>query len=51
MFSCSLVQTIGSSEIYYRVFFHRGTCISDVHTRAYPISVLLNEMDVFFTNE
>ena len=45
--SCSLVQTIGSSEIYFRVFFHQGTCISDVHTAAYPISVLWSEMDDF----
>ena len=44
---CSLFQTIGSSEIYFRVFFHRGTCISDVHTGAYPISVLWNKMDDF----
>ena len=27
--------------------FHRGTCISDVHTGAYPISVLWNKMDDF----
>ena len=39
MLSCSLVQTIGSLEVYFRVFY-LGTCISDVHTRAYPISVL-----------
>ena len=32
MLSCSLAQMIGSLEIYFRVFFHRGTCISDVHT-------------------
>ena len=44
MLSCSLVQTIESSEIYFRVFFHQGTCISDVHTWVYPIS---NEMDDF----
>ena len=30
-------------------FFHQGTCISDVHTGAYPISVLWNEMDDFFS--
>ena len=48
MLSCSLVQTIESSEIYFRVFFHQGTCILDVHTWVYPIS---NEMDDFFTNE
>ena len=46
MLSCSLVQTIGSSEFILE-FFHRGTCISDVHTRAYPISVLWSEMDDF----
>ena len=40
MLSCSLVQTIWSSEIYFRVFFYQGTCISDVHTGAYPISIL-----------
>ena len=53
MLSCSLAQTIGSSEIYFRVFFffHQGTCISYVHTVAYPISVLWNEMDDFFMNE
>ena len=52
MLSCSLTQTIGSSEIYFRVFFfYQGTCISDVHTGAYPISVLWNEMDDFFMNE
>ena len=28
-------------------FFHRGTCISDVHTGAYPILVLWNKMDDF----
>ena len=28
-------------------FFHRGTCISDVHTEAYPISILWNKMDDF----
>ena len=53
MLSCSLVQTIGSSEIYFKVFFffffYRGTCISDVHTRAYPISVLYTETDDFFS--
>ena len=36
---CSLVQTIGSSE-FISEFFYRGTCISDVHTGAYPMSVL-----------
>ena len=51
MLSCSLAQMIGSLEIYFRVFFHRGTCISDVHTGAYPISVLWSEMDDFFMNE
>ena len=47
MLSCSLAQMIGSLEIYFRVFFYRGTCISDVHTGAYPISVLWSEMDDF----
>ena len=47
MLSYSLIQTIGSSEIYFRFFFHRGTCISDVHTGAYPISVLWNKTDDF----
>ena len=51
MLSCSLAQMIGSLEIYFRVFFHQGTCISDVHTGAYPISVLWSEMDDFFMNE
>ena len=50
MLSCSLVQTIGSSE-FISEFFYRGTCISDVHTGAYPILVLWSEMDVFFMNE
>ena len=49
MLSCALVQMIGSSEIYFRVFFHQGTSISDVHTGAYPILVLWNEMDDFFS--
>ena len=49
MLSCSLVQTIGSSEFFFFFFFfYRGTCISDVHTGAYPILVLWSEMDVFF---
>ena len=39
MLSCSLAQMIGSSE-FISEFFYRGTCISDVHTGAYPISVL-----------
>ena len=39
MLSYSLVQTIGSSK-FISEFFYRGTCISDVHTGAYPISVL-----------
>ena len=47
MLSCSLVQTIGSSEIYFGFFFLRGTYISDVHIEAYPISVLWNKMDDF----
>ena len=47
MLSCSLAQMIGSLEIYFRFFFYRGTCISDVHTGAYPISVLWSEMDDF----
>ena len=47
MLSCSLAQMIGSLEIYFIVFFHQGTCISDVHTGAYPISVLWSEMDGF----
>ena len=47
MLSCSLVQTIGSSE-FISEFFDRGTCISDVHTGAYPILVLWSEMDAFF---
>ena len=47
MLSCSLAQIIRSLEIYFRVFFHQGTCISDVHTGAYPISVLWSEMDDF----
>ena len=45
-----LIQTIGSSE-FISEFFYRGTCISDVHTGAYPILVLWSEMDVFFMNE
>ena len=47
MLSCSFAKMIGSLEIYFRVFFHQGTCISDVNTGAYHISILWSEMDDF----
>ena len=31
----------------FQSFFYQGTCISDVHTRAYTISILWNKMDDF----
>ena len=42
-----LFRQLGLQNLF-QSFFYRGTCISDVHTGAYPILVLWSEMDVFF---
>ena len=41
-----LFRQLGLQNLFHS-FLYRGTCISDVHTRAYPISVLWSEMDDF----
>ena len=46
-----LLRRLVLQKFVSKFFFYQGTCISDVHTGAYPISVLWNEMDDFFMNE
>ena len=41
-----LFRQLGLQNLFHS-FFYRGTCISDVYTGAYPISVLWSEMDDF----
>ena len=42
-----LFRRLGLQKFISEFFSHRGPCISDVHTRAYPISILWNKMDDF----
>ena len=44
--SCLLIHTIGLQWYISELFFYQGTCILDVHTAAYPLSVFLWILDV-----